>query len=106
ASDSKNGDEPTRPAASGSGARGGFGGRTGRGGFGGADYSSPVAADGKIYYFKSDGTAYVINASDKFELLATNQTSDSGETFHGTPALSNGQIILRSDKHLYCIGGK
>ncbi len=99
-------DEPARPAPSGFGGRGGFGGRSGRGGFGGVDYSSPVAADGKVYYFKGDGTAYVLNASDKFELLATNQTCDSGETFHGTPALSDGQIILRSDKHLYCIGGE
>ncbi|MAI35647.1 MAG: serine/threonine protein kinase [Rhodopirellula sp.] len=94
--------EPTRPTPNGFGGRGG---RTGRGGFGGADYSSPVAADGKVYYVKSDGTTFVLNASNEFELLATNQTTDSGEIFQGTPALSNGQIILRSNKHLYCIAG-
>jgi len=70
------------------------------------DYSSPVAADGKIYYVKSDGTTYVINASDEFELLATNQLSDSGETFSGTPAISDGQIVIRSNRRLYCIGAK
>ncbi|MDE0866516.1 MAG: PQQ-binding-like beta-propeller repeat protein [Rubripirellula sp.] len=85
---------------------GGFGGRGGRGGFGSMDYSSPVAADGKIYYVKSDGTTYVINASDEFELLATNQLSDSGETFSGTPAISDGQIVIRSNRSLYCIGAK
>ncbi|MDA7878195.1 PQQ-like beta-propeller repeat protein [bacterium] len=98
--------EQPRPTQGGLGGRGGFGGRAGRGGFGGADYSSPVAADGKVLYVKSDGTAYVIKASDSFELLATNQTSDAGETFHGTPALSDGQIVLRSNRHLYCIGAK
>jgi len=104
--ENKAADEPARPNPSGFGGRGGFGGRSGRGGFGGVDYSSPVAADGKIYYFKNDGTAFVINASNKFDLLSTNQISDSGETFQGTPALSDGQIILRSNKFLYCIGNE
>ena len=97
---------PTRPNPAGFGSRGGFGSRTGRaarGGFGGADYSSPVAGDGKVYYFKNDGTAYVINASDEFELLATNQTAEGVETFRGTPALSDGQIVVRSNRYLYCI---
>ena len=71
---------------------------------GAADYSSPVAADGNVYYVKSDGTAYVINGSDEFELLATIQTSTSGEIFHGTPALGDGKIVVRSHKHLSCIG--
>jgi len=104
ASNNNPSEQRDRPSPSGLGGRGGFGARGGRGGFGNADYSSPVAADGKVYYVKSDGTTYVINASDKFELLATNQTTDSGETFYGTPALSDGQIILRSNRHLYCIG--
>ena len=98
------GSSQARPNNGGFGSRGGFGGgfggRSGRGGFGGADYSSPVAGDGKIYYFKSDGTAYVINASDEFELLATNQTAEGAETFRGTPAISNGQIVVRSNRYL------
>ena len=98
------GSSQTRPNPGGFGARGGFGGgRGGRGGFGGADYSSPVAGDGKVYYFKNDGTAYVINASDEFELLSTNQIAEGPETFRGTPALSDGQIVVRSNRYLYCI---
>lgn len=81
--------------------RGGFGGRGG--GFGTQDYSSPVAADGKIYYVKSDGTTIVIKAGDEFELVSTNQTTDAKETFSGTPAISDGKIVIRSDKKLYCI---
>ena len=90
------------------GGRGGFGGGRGgrgggRGGFGVQDYASAVAADGKIYYLTGGGTTYVLNASDEFELLASNKVTEDEETFGGTPAISDGQIILRSNKHLYCI---
>tara|TARA_R110002049_G_scaffold4601_5_gene32739 strand:+ start:1032097 stop:1033578 length:1482 start_codon:yes stop_codon:yes gene_type:complete len=89
----------------GGGGRGGFGGgRGGRGGgMGGQDYASPVAANGKIYYVKSDGTAIVMAASDEFEQLAVNRFTDDRETFSGTPAISDGQLFARSDKHLYCV---
>jgi hypothetical protein len=83
----------------GGGFRGGRGGR----GFGSMDYSSPVAADGKIYYLKSDGTVIVLNSGDTFELLASNKTTNEREVFSSTPAISDGQIFLRSDKHLYCV---
>lgn len=84
---------------------GGFGGRGGGGGgFGAQDYTSPISADGKIYYLKSDGTTYVIRAGEAFELLSTNQVTNERESFGGTPAISGGRIYLRSDKHLYCVG--
>lgn len=38
---------------------------------------------------------------DKFELLATN---DLGKPSHATPAISDGQIFLRTDRRLYCVG--
>lgn len=85
----------------GGGGRGGFGG--GRG-FGSMDYSSPVAADGKIFYVKNDGSTIVLKAGEKFELLATNAITTDKEVFSGSPAISHGQIFLRSDKHLYCVG--
>ncbi len=93
-SDRPSGDRPSRS---------GRGGRFG-GGHGAMDYASPVAADGKIYYVKSDGTTMVLNASDKFELLSANQITTDKENFGGTPAISGGQLFLRSDKNLYCIG--
>jgi outer membrane protein assembly factor BamB len=67
------------------------------------DYASPVAAGGNIYYVKSDGTTYVIKAGDEFDLLSTNRVTADPESFGGTPAISNGKIFLRSNKHLYCI---
>lgn len=87
----------------GRGGRGGFGG--GGGGRGGTDYASPVAADGKIYFVTNTGDTHVFKASDTFESLAVNQTA-TGETFAATPAISNGELFLRSNKALYCISDK
>ena len=78
----------------------GFGGGRGRG----ADYSSPVLADGKIYYVAASGLTYVMKASDTYEPLAVNRVTEDDETFNATPAISNGDIFLRSDKYLYCVG--
>jgi hypothetical protein len=83
---------------------GGGGGRSrfGRGG-GGSDYSSPVVADGKVYYVQGSGSCIVLKAGDKFEQLAVNSVTTDRESFGATPAISNGEIFLRSDKHLYCV---
>lgn len=84
-------EEPTR--------RGGFGG-----GFRGSDYSSPVIADGKIYFVSRSGETYVIKASDKLEQLAVNRLTNDEEDFSASPAISDGDLFIRSDKHLYCVG--
>lgn len=70
-----------------------------------SDYCSPVSADGKIYQFTKTGTCYVIAAKPEFEVLAVNSLADSSE-FNSTPAISEGKIYVRSNKHLYCIGTK
>lgn len=88
----------TRGFGAGTRGRGGFGG-----GFGAMDYASAVAADGKIYFLKRDGTTHVLKAGDKFELIASNQLTESSESFGGTPAISDGRLFIRSDKRLYCV---
>ena len=71
---------------------------------GGRKYSaSPVAGDGKIYFTSEDGKVTVVKAGPKFEELARN---DVGELVVASPALSQGRLFLRGDKHLYCIGKK
>ena len=45
----------------------------------------------------------VFNADKEFKLISHNKISSDDSQFHGTPALSNGEIFLRSDKYLYCI---
>jgi hypothetical protein len=48
----------------------------------------------------------VVAAKPKFELLARNVIESDSSVFNGTPAISGGQLFLRSDKHLYCVGTK
>jgi len=65
--------------------------------------ASPTLADGKIYVTNEDGLTSVFRAGPKFEVLAENA---SGEYTLSTIAVSNGQLFLRTEKHLYAIGSK
>ena len=62
---------------------------------------SPVLADGKIYITNEDGLTSVVQAGPKFAILAEN---DFGEYTLSSPAVSDGQIFIRTDKFLYAIG--
>ncbi len=63
--------------------------------------ASPVAADGKIFLASEDGKVAVLRAGRDWEVLAVN---DVGEGCYATPALSGGNIYLRSGETLYCFG--
>lgn len=63
--------------------------------------SSPVLADGKIYVTNEDGLTTVIKAGPKFEVLAENPLEDYSLS---SPAVSDGQIFIRTAHNLYCIG--
>ncbi len=69
----------------------------------GGFYASVIIADGKIYAVSQKGGTFVLAAGPKFEQLAHNNLSDDS-TFNASPAVSQGQLFLRSDKRLYCIG--
>ncbi len=69
-------------------------------------YASGVLAEGRIYYPSREKGTYVVSAKPKFELLARNVIESDTSVFNGTPAISEGQLFLRSDKHLYCVGIK
>ncbi len=67
-----------------------------------ATYSgSPVLADGKIYITNEDGLTVVVKAGPAFEVLAQNDFDDYTLS---SPAISDGQIFIRTAKALYCIG--
>ena len=68
------------------------------------DYSSPVLAAGKIYQFTKQGTCFVIEAKPEFKLLATNKFESDESEFNGTPAISEGEMFVRSNEYLYSIG--
>jgi hypothetical protein len=67
-------------------------------------YASGVVADGKLYYVSRESGAYVLAAEPRFQLLAHNTIASDTSIFNATPAISRGQLLLRSDKCLYCIG--
>jgi outer membrane protein assembly factor BamB len=63
--------------------------------------SSPVLADGRIYATNEDGTTSVFKAGGTFEVLAENPLNDYTLS---SPAVSQGQIFIRTAKHLFAIG--
>ncbi|MDA2927134.1 PQQ-binding-like beta-propeller repeat protein [Acidobacteria bacterium AH-259-G07] len=69
-------------------------------GKGGGFTASPVSADGKIYFSSEDGDIYVIKAGPEFELLAVNSM---GEICMATPAISEGTLFVRTQRHLVAI---
>ncbi|MCX7825779.1 MAG: PQQ-like beta-propeller repeat protein [Verrucomicrobiae bacterium] len=64
-------------------------------------YASPVVADGRIYAAREDGVVFVVRANGPFELLAAN---DMGERVIASPVPVAGLLLIRSQKHLFCIG--
>ena len=65
--------------------------------------SSPVLADGKIYMSNEDGQTIVMKAGPEFKVLSVNQME--GFTL-SSPAISDGQIFIRTAEWLYCIGDR
>jgi outer membrane protein assembly factor BamB len=65
--------------------------------------ASPVAGDGKVYFASETGEVIVIRSARTPEVVARN---DIGERLMASPAISNGQIFLRTDDHLFAIGGR
>lgn len=64
-------------------------------------YSSPVIAEGRIYFADRSGNVHIMKADSKFELLSQNSI---GEKTDCTPAFSNGVVVIRGVKHLFCFG--
>ncbi len=69
-------------------------------------WSSPVLADGKLYIVSQNKGTFVIAAGPKFNLLAHNTFADDESRTNASPAISGGQIFMRTDQNLYCIGQK
>ncbi len=68
-----------------------------------ASWSAVVRAGDRLYAVNRSGDAFVLRASPKFEVLATNTV---GEPMNASPVLSDGEIFLRTWKGLWCISEK
>ena len=62
-----------------------------------------MIADDKLYYVKRNGEMHVLSADKDCKQLAVNRVTDEDEEFSASPALGDGQIFFRSNKHLYCV---
>ncbi|MCI0380608.1 MAG: PQQ-binding-like beta-propeller repeat protein [Gemmataceae bacterium] len=69
------------------------------------EYVSAVAAGGKIFAFTRRDGAFVLAANEAFEKLAHNDLGDNS-IFNSCPAVSGGNLFVRSNAFLYCLGQK
>jgi outer membrane protein assembly factor BamB len=65
-------------------------------------WSSPVLAGNRLYIPNRNADVFVLKAAPKFDLLAVN--SIGGELMNCSLAVSGGDIFMRTDKSLWCIG--
>ena len=65
-------------------------------------WSSPVLSGDRLYLVNQGSNCFVLRASPVFEVLAHNPLND-GLT-NASPAISDGNIFIRTHAHLWCIG--
>ncbi len=69
----------------------------------GEEHASLVSAQGRVYFLNDKGVMNVVRVGPQFERLAQNNIE---ERCFASPAISAGQIFLRGEQHLFCIGSK
>jgi len=62
---------------------------------------SPVAFAGFVAMTSEDGDTYMLKAGPTHQITATNSV---GEPVYSSPAIANGRIYIRGQKHLFAIG--
>jgi outer membrane protein assembly factor BamB len=75
-----------------------YSGRTGATGY---YYSSPVAADNKIYIASQEGVVVVLDGGEELKVLARNNLDSQ---VLATPAIVDGKIYVRTENNLYAFG--
>jgi outer membrane protein assembly factor BamB len=69
----------------------------------GPSSASPVFVDDKLYLVSEDGKVTVVKTGTEPTIVAKCELK---ETILATPAIADGAIFFRSDKHLWCFGNK
>ena len=64
-------------------------------------YSSPVGADGKVWFASQSGDVTVVRVEPTWRVVCR---ARFGEQILATPAIVDGRIYLRTTGHLYCFG--
>jgi hypothetical protein len=68
----------------------------------GEHHASLVSAGGPVYFLNDDGVMNVVRPGTRFERVAR---SELGEKAFASPAISDGRMFLRGEKHLWCVSG-
>lgn len=68
---------------------------------GSSHWGSLVYAEGKIFATDQNGDTHILAASPEFKLLGKNSL---GEHHDASPAISQGNLFIRTYQHLWCIG--
>ena len=66
-------------------------------------YSSPMIVEGKLFLFSNHGEMFIFSTNSDFKQLGKIST---GETTYATPAFTDGRIVVRTEKGLYCVKNK
>ncbi len=67
----------------------------------GEHHSSLTSANGLVYFLNDEGVMNVVRPGSEFDRLAHNKL---GEKTFASPAISQGRLFFRGEKHLFCIG--
>ncbi len=71
---------------------------------GGNFCTSPLYANGRIYFLAEDGVTTVVAEGPEFRILSRN--SLNGERAQASMAVSEGKVFIRTEKTLWCIGNR
>ena len=69
----------------------------------GEEHASLIAAQGLVYFLNDNGTMNIVRPGAKFDRVARNEL---GERTFASPAFSEGQIFIRGETSLFCIGAR
>jgi len=69
---------------------------------GGDYFGSPIWIDGRLFCVSTTGEVVVVEASETFNVLHRFALK---ELCHSTPAVALGQLFIRTEKHLWSLGG-
>ncbi len=63
--------------------------------------ASPVAGGGHVYFVSENGDTVVVKAGRSPQVV---QRNPLGERAVASPAIAHGQLFIRTDNHIFCIG--
>ncbi len=66
--------------------------------------TSPLLADGKLYFTNEEGVTVVLAAGKEFQQIAVNELD--GSYTLSSPVAGEGRLYVRTERFLYCIAGE